>query len=209
MATLEGDLLVATGQLEDAVDAYDRALSLPSDDATLRSVMLRRDAAADPSAAALVRDYFSRFQRVTTDASIRARRFYLSSLLTSVPEWSRMGHYLLGRQLLSVDDFTHARSHLELALGTEGTLRQPRATPWEPPAEQSPALFPVYQRAALRALAEATLREGDLQACARAVERWSSIATSSGDKVTIDKWRRRLRFHEARPAMVREPSARD
>ncbi len=198
MTALEGDLLVAAGRLDEAVVAYDRALAFPSDDATIRSVRLRRDAAADPDAAAIVHDYFGQFQRVRTDASTRTNRLYRSAELTAVPGWSRMGHYLLGQQMLRVDDLVHARGHLERALDTEPRAPVDGPEVWRSPAKDSAPLPAAFQRATLRALAEVTLRSGDLEACEIFLQRWSEAADTRGDIVAIDKWRRRLKFHRER-----------
>jgi tetratricopeptide (TPR) repeat protein len=198
MAALEGDLLVAAGRLDEAVIAYERALASPSDDATIRSVRLRRDAAADPNAAAIVHDYFGRFRRVRTDASTRTNRLYRSAELTAVPGWSRMGHYLLGQQMLRVDDLRHAREHLERALDTGPRSPNEGLEVWRLPAADSPPLPAAFQRATLRALAEVSLRSGDLEDCEMFLRRWSAAGDTRGDAVAIDKWRRRLRFHRER-----------
>ncbi|MGB1700355.1 MAG: hypothetical protein ACPHRO_10395, partial [Nannocystaceae bacterium] len=197
MAALEGDLRMATGELDGAVEAYERALSYPTDEATTRAVRLRRDAAADPAAAELIKRYFARFERVRTDASQRTRRLYVASLLTPVTGWARIGHYLLGRQLLAVDDVSNARAHLEAALDWPSPPSDDRAGPWPAPAASDPPLAPIYRRAALRTLAEVTLRMGDLDGCAAVLDAWREIATERGDLVALDKWSRRLAFHRS------------
>ena len=180
----QGDLALAQGDLTAAAAAWQAALAASASEEQARALQVRLVGARDPKVAPLLRDYFLPFEPAALRATAPLRRLHAAHRLAADPRHAPLGAYLLGLQLLGIEEPAAAAPHLARALA-------PR--PGEEPLP-SPELLRAARAALVNALVR--LRAYD-RAAALVAELLADPAIGNGHRQTYREWADRIDFFRA------------
>ena len=175
-----GDVELASGRPEAAVEAYEAALDLPSAASMTRLLQLRLLGAKNPELAPLLLDYFSPFDRRDDGVSRAVARVSIAVAIRERAGYEALGDYLLARQLLNVQ-------RPEAAV-------QPLRRSLERPAALPSVEFVRAARVALMSACVQTGRYDEARELLAALENEPGIG--NGHKLTYEYWRGRIDFYE-------------
>lgn len=176
-----GDLALARGDLPFALALFERALGRSVVDNQLRQLQLKRLAATDPLLAPRMLAYFDPFEPHPEHPHEAVLRIYAAQQIAALPRYGAIGGYLLGRQLLNVQQGVAAIEPLSRALA--------------PAAGEVPLPSPDLVRGARFMLLEALTRARDYDAASRVLaEIAGDPGADSGHRLDAAIWRERLEF---------------
>ncbi|MDC0720118.1 hypothetical protein [Nannocystis bainbridge] len=179
-----GDLALARFDLPVALTYYDRALTRGLGDNQVRQLQIKRMGAADPALAPRVLAYFDPFEPNPEHPSEAVLRLYAAEQIAALPRYAPLGGYLLGRQLLNVQQGAAAIEPLQRAL--------------HPEDEEHPLATAELRRGALLMLLEAQARARNYDAAARVLaELQDDPDADSGLRLDATLWTERLEFLRA------------
>lgn len=112
----QGDLALVAGDLSGAQAAWQAALASATVEEQQRALQVRLRAAHDPRLTPLVRDYFLPFEAAALRPTAPLRRLHAAERWAADPRHGALGAYLLGLQLLGVEDHAAALPHFEHAV---------------------------------------------------------------------------------------------
>jgi len=176
-----GDLALARFDLPVALTYYDRALTRGLGDNQIRQLQIKRMGAADPALAPRVLAYFDPFEPNPDHPSEAVLRLYAAEQIAELPRYAPLGGYLVGRQLLNVQQGAAAIEPLQRAL--------------HPEDGDNPLSTSELRRGALFMLLEAQTRARNYDAAARVLaELQDDPDADSGLRLDATLWTERLAF---------------
>lgn len=176
-----GDLALARGDLPVALAFFDRALTRSVIDNQLRQLQLKRVASTDPLLAPKLLAYFDPFEPHPDHPHEAVLRLHAAQQIADLPRHAPLGGYLLGRQLLNVQQGVAAIEPLYRSL--------------HPQAGETPLPTPELVRGARLMLLEALARARDYDAAARVLAELAADPTAdSGLHLDTTLWSERLAF---------------
>lgn len=173
-----GDVALSAGDLDAAREAYVQAATYSVDEGRLRTLQIKQRAAEDPGAVPEVLDYFQPFRQNRNSTGATVRRLYAAIRLSEREGWTRIGDYLVARQLLNFGQPTEAVPRLESALAGDSL--------------PSPELVRAGRLALLNALAQ-TRQLDRAQAVLERLQ--AEPEATSGHRQSLQYWRERLDFY--------------
>jgi hypothetical protein len=176
-----GDLALARFDLPVALTYYDRALLRGISEAQTRQLQIKRMGAADPALAPRVLAYFDPFEPNPEHPSEAVLRLWAAEQIAALPRYAPLGGYLIGRQLLNVQQGAAAIEPLQRAL--------------HPDSDEAPLATAELRRGALLMLLEAHTRARNYDAAARVLaELQDDPDADSGLRLDATLWTERLEF---------------
>ncbi len=124
-AQRQGDVALSLGDLTASREAFGRALRQPIGENAARVLELKYLATSDPELAPLVADYFDPFDGEDDGLSRAVIRGHMAQRIRALPGYRALGSYLVGLQMLNVQNYEEAVHLLERALqpgAADGTL---------------------------------------------------------------------------------------
>lgn len=175
------DLALARGDLPVAVAYLDRAMTRAVAEPQLRQLQIKRIGAADPVLAPRLLAYFDPFEPHPEHPSEAVLRLFAAEQIAALPRYAGLGGYLLGRQLLNVQQGAAAIEPLQRAL--------------HPEEGDTPLQTPELVRGARMMLLEAQVRARNYEAAARVLaELQADPLADSGQRLDLTLWAERLAF---------------
>lgn len=178
IAQRRGDIEMFEGNLAAAAAAYDAALALPTWEESRRSLTLKRLGARTPALAPLLVRYFGLFDIEGDGLRAAVNRLQIAFAIAEVEGHQALGEYLIGRQLINVQETEAAIEHLDRALANPDQL---------PDAD--------FLRAARKERMSAAVIVGDYdEAESRLAQLESDPAIGNGHRLDYAYWHERIEF---------------
>lgn len=179
-----GDLALARFDLPVARTYYDRALTRGLGDAQIRQLQIKRLGTTDPALAPRVFAYFDPFEPNPDHPGAAVLRLHAAQQITELPRHAPLGGYLIGRQLLNVQQGAAAIDPLTRAL--------------HPDDDDIALATPELTRGLRLMLLEAHVRARNYDAAARVLADLEADPNSdSGLRLETALWTERLAFLRA------------
>ncbi len=180
-----GDIGLLLGDLEAAHRSYEAALATPGLNASrTRTLQLKWYAASDPRLVPSIIGYFLPFERHPNLVENVTTRLYSAVEIAAYPEYGPLSDYLVGRQLLNARASEEAITRFESSLAPE--------------AGERPLPSNEFIRAALLSLVEAYTRTRDYERARDRLKRLKRMpGSTSGQRLSYDRWQRRIDFLSA------------
>ncbi len=175
------DLALARGDLPVTIAYLDRAAARAVAEPQLRQLQIKRLGAADPALAPRLLAYFDPFEPNPEHPSEAVLRLHAAAQIAALPRHACLGGYLVGRQLLNVQQGSAAIEPLQRAL--------------HPEEGDAPLQTPELVRGARMMLLEAQVRARNYEAAARVLaELQADPLADSGQRLDLSVWSERLAF---------------